>query len=103
MHRAPSYQVSLKIYCTTPHQNIPLAHFVYSFWGWRYKGLYPVTANFSNGTTPGRQMRELLRVGPRASQPQEGRHLLGRKQLPAQCRAEENQGPFWLRCLGLTD
>lgn len=103
MHRAPNNQVSLKIYCTAPHQNIPLAQFVYSFWGWWYERPYLVTTNFSNGTTPGRKMREEPRGGSQASQPREGRHPLGRKQLPSQCWAEENQGPFWLRCLGLTD
>lgn len=52
-----------------------------------------LSASFSNGITPGRRVREMLRAGPPASQPWEGRRLCNRKQLPAQCWAEENQGP----------
>lgn len=99
MHRAPNCQVPLKIYCTALHQNIPPAQSVYSFWGWSLT--LSLVISLTVPLQVGRQERgaESRATGFPAS----GRQTpLGRKQLPVQCWAEENQGPFWLRYLGLT-
>lgn len=71
------------------HQNTLTAQYVYSFWGWQLQGSLPT---FSNGITPGRKGRGELRARPQASGPWEGRHLCDRKQLPAHCSTEKNQG-----------
>lgn len=65
MHRAPNYQVSSQKYTAPLSTNTYpwLSVYVLSGAG-SYEDPFPLTANFSNGTTPGRKMREELRARP---------------------------------------